>query len=264
MTGIGINPSEQTKLDDFAKAHKDKAWSTKGAHATRKNLVTKFKANLKNHLYRIAQTGHCCYCGSDLASHQRTYDVEHIIAKDNKSTVVFHLKNLALSCGTCNNKKKVKPVTKKSGVDPDNVFMDSDKYILVHPHLDSWEDHLCFDGYRRVIAKVQQDGNVSSKGKETIDICGIHGLNAMRLSYYFDCLRVSVQVNEDWESLYVALNTGATLKPKLKEFASKLLKDDSDPAVTQIKEALGSAFVADLVAESRGSSLKCSILEIPL
>ena len=66
-------------------------------------VVTSFKTELKATL-PIAQTGRCCFCRrlpyDDYAVH-----LEHFVDQGTHEAYRFEIRNLALSCGTCNVKK---------------------------------------------------------------------------------------------------------------------------------------------------------------
>lgn len=66
-------------------------------------VVTSFKTGLRASL-RIAQAGRCCFCRrlfyDDYAVH-----LEHFVDQGRHEAYRFEIRNLALSCGTCNVKK---------------------------------------------------------------------------------------------------------------------------------------------------------------
>ncbi|MGR6656446.1 hypothetical protein [Pseudomonas mosselii] len=65
-------------------------------------------------------------------------------------------------------------------IPPQEVPNSSSDYSIVHPHLDEWSAHLCFDALRRITPL-----NRDKKGAKTIEICGINYLNSARLADYF-------------------------------------------------------------------------------
>lgn len=67
------------------------------------NLVKQFKRELKFSL-RIAQLGRCCFCRRQLYDDYATH-LEHFADKDSYPQYSFEIRNLALSCGTCNINK---------------------------------------------------------------------------------------------------------------------------------------------------------------
>lgn len=66
-------------------------------------VVSSFKENIKSAL-REAQLGRCCFCRRRLGDNGDT-DLEHFLDKDYFEDFRFEIRNLALSCGTCNTKK---------------------------------------------------------------------------------------------------------------------------------------------------------------
>lgn len=232
---IGLTDDEYEQLKKLALNHKGHAWDTSTQSSPlnkeEKSLVTKFKKKLKDHLYSIGQGRYCCYCGIELHSHKATYDLEHVIAKDDRGNVVFHLKNLSLSCKPCNTNKSCKGVT-TSPSDANRVWQSSNKYILVHPHLDNWTDHLHLDEFSRVKSKI---GNISSKANNTIKICKIELLNIARLADYF-----SINKNKkSWGRFYASFYSGnkTDLNKKI-AFLNLLADSGTDPAATKIRDLL--------------------------
>lgn len=143
-----------------------------------KAVISRFKKEIKEHYYD-GQLRRCCYCSTELQHHKATYDAEHIMDKFGYPQFMFEYSNLAVACKICNRGKwtvdiVVKPLTAST---PPAL---SEDYLILHPHLDEWQDHLEFDRWNRVLAKPG-----SSKGKLTIQICKIYNLNAARLADHF-------------------------------------------------------------------------------
>lgn len=151
-----------------------KFWDEPGVES---EYVATFKQEVKRYYY-FQQTRRCCYCSRLLDDHGATYDAEHIIDKNTYPQFMFELNNLASSCKKCNGAKGVKPVLVSAHVT--GVPYSSSDYLIVHPHLDEWEDHLGFDPVGRII---RRDG--SEKGKNTIAICAIYRVNSLTLSDAF-------------------------------------------------------------------------------
>lgn len=70
---------------------------------SRTNRVNIFKENIKTAL-RKAQFGRCCFCRR-LMYHDYATHIEHFVDKDGYPAYTFEIRNLALSCGTCNINK---------------------------------------------------------------------------------------------------------------------------------------------------------------
>lgn len=81
---------------------------------------------------------------------------------------------------TCDGRKSNKNVLAHENSFPRSPPEKSEDYLIVHPHLDEWSVHLDFDRFERVVPK-----GGDSKGKKTIDVCGIHALNNARLANHF-------------------------------------------------------------------------------
>jgi hypothetical protein len=92
---------------------------------------------------------------------------------------MFELNNLAAACRPCNRAKGTKRALVNTAM-PAVVPTASSDYIIVHPHLDSWEMHLEFDDLGRIRSR-----GASAKGATTIDVCKITTLNAARLCRHF-------------------------------------------------------------------------------
>ncbi len=66
-------------------------------------IVTDFKTELKRNL-RTCQFGRCCFCRR-LLYDDYAAQLEHFVDKDSYPEHRFEIRNLAVSCGTCNVKK---------------------------------------------------------------------------------------------------------------------------------------------------------------
>lgn len=71
--------------------------------SSQSKVAIEFKTSLKIDL-REAQRGRCCFCRRFLFDDYATH-IEHFIDKDSFPEYTFSIRNLALSCGTCNFKK---------------------------------------------------------------------------------------------------------------------------------------------------------------
>jgi uncharacterized protein (TIGR02646 family) len=147
-------------------------------HEDYKKIVSSFREEIKDY-YFYAQGRRCCYCSIELQKHKLTYDAEHILDKSEYPEHMFDPRNLAAACKLCNGKKSNNPIS-KSGRRFEVLSRESEDYSIIHPHLDEWGDHLIFDSIGRIVAK-----GTSSKGIETIRICGMVALNVARLADEF-------------------------------------------------------------------------------
>lgn len=239
---IPFSEVEYVTLLQLAKKYSSDAWNPtyESMSGNEKKLVEDFKIALKNYLYKVGQGRYCCFCGSELSSHNGAKDLEHILAKNKKINLVFALNNLALACKDCNTPKGEKKVTVPA-IDEsknDKVFLGTSDYVLVHPHIDKWDEHLHLDEYRRVLPN---DERPDSKGSKTIEICAIYRKNAMRLADHFVWFGTDVQRYDDWVDFYSMVHTqivdGKRL-PELVAFAESFADalrspDDTDAAAIE-------------------------------
>lgn len=242
LSNIGISLGEINQLNALTMQHASGAWDlSEKSKLTleEKQLVKKIKNKIKHHLYYSGQGGYCCYCGHTIDEHKGSHDAEHCIAKDGKALLVFNTKNIALSCKPCNGNKGVMQTRIFTLNDElDEVSEGSDKYRVVNPHFDAWNDHLAFDKYRRVVAINNAE---FSKGRLTIKLFNIHRKNAMALADYFDIFRDTALERENWLDFYTrALSEDDSLKKtKYKKFLTKIINMPSDPAADGLRAALG-------------------------
>lgn len=127
--------------------------------------VTDIKMRIKKH-YISEQDEKCAYCKVDLhTKHAGVWDAEHIIDKDSFPMWIFEPLNLCISCKDCNCSKGNKVVTKS--LEYRNFPRKSENYIIIHPHLDQYSDHI------DVAVPGVTYRFKSEKGKKTIEICGL-------------------------------------------------------------------------------------------
>lgn len=126
--------------------------------------VKPVKAAIKAH-YIAEQKRVCCYCAGDLGtSNQGNWDCEHVIARSTHPRWLFTPGNLAVACKDCNLAKSDEPVlaNKRRKTWPTR----STDYVIVHPYLDRYDDHI------RWVGTVPRP-NGSLKGKNTIYMCDL-------------------------------------------------------------------------------------------
>jgi hypothetical protein len=141
-----------------------------------KPLLAKFRQAVKDY-YLLEQLRRCCYCSAELVGGNRTFDAEHILDKKTYPEFMFNLANIAVACARCNTRKSKRKVLHNDHPRPTTVPAATADYLLVHPHLDEWSDHLMFGEFRRISPR-----GGSAKGKETVRICGLDALNAARMA----------------------------------------------------------------------------------
>ena len=95
---------------------------------------SKVSIQIKRHVIERAQ-GCCEYCRNQIRFTNQSFSIEHIFPKvlGGKTT----LKNLALSCQSCNNHKYNKIVGQDSVTD--------EEVPLFHPREQQWEDHFAWN-----------------------------------------------------------------------------------------------------------------------
>lgn len=161
MINIGfenINPTPKLPIELTNPALSSYTWKS------RAKLVIQFKSFVKISLRKI-QKGRCCFCRRQL-SDSNDVDIEHFLEKSVATHLIFEVKNLALSCSTCNTNKNVSFLrmsgrlsmlrTKKSGTKVSvqqcigllgsfnsaaPIHLQS--YRWVHPHFDKYSEHIC-------------------------------------------------------------------------------------------------------------------------
>lgn len=92
-----ITPTPGYPTGTSAAKLKNKKWSSSA------KVATDFKEGLKISL-RKAQRGLCCYCRRHLYDDYAVH-IEHFVDKSSYPSYSYEIKNLALSCGTCNINK---------------------------------------------------------------------------------------------------------------------------------------------------------------
>jgi uncharacterized protein (TIGR02646 family) len=152
-----IDPTPDYPAEASAHALIGAAWDSEIA------VVKHFKAYLKPELRKL-QLARCCFCRrllyDDYAAH-----LEHFIDKAQYGVFTFEIKNLALSCGTCNGKKngffrKLSTRLKQSAKLSGKAFTSrcpvlttellagmpfpntEDAFRWVNPHIDEYSKHI--------------------------------------------------------------------------------------------------------------------------
>lgn len=129
---------------------------------SRAGIATEFRTSLK-HSLRIAQKGRCCYCRRRLGD-ERDTELEHFLEKAEFPQYTYEIRNIGLSCSTCNGMKNSRflrisnHLTRKAAAAgaanpsvlrspvvssaPIGNFDDANSYRWVHPHFDNFTDHI--------------------------------------------------------------------------------------------------------------------------
>lgn len=154
---VEFDDGETRRISDLVKSDEfeSDSWSRKD--------LDDIRAKIKKHYIDI-QGYRCCYCQmAILTEHGRAWDVEHVIARSTERKFMFEPRNLSVSCIECNQAKGSVEVTagKTRGFPAQ-----SERYKIVHPHFDNWEDHIDVVGEATYFA-------LTPKGKFTIYFCDL-------------------------------------------------------------------------------------------
>ncbi|MCA1197855.1 hypothetical protein K9B35_07740 [Sphingomonas sp. R647] len=127
--------------------------------------VTKATRDAIKDFYILEQDYRCCYCRRKVLSKNKgDWQGDHVIARDTHAQFMFEPKNLAICCRGCNGEKSNKNVLRNA---KRKTFpVNSDDYLIVHPHMDDYDDHIRWFG--QVCAPRK-----SNKGAKTIEMCGL-------------------------------------------------------------------------------------------
>lgn len=200
---LEISDEEYLNLQALAIDAGDVAWSPElPLTAIQCSSIVNYKLRVK-HVLRSKQGRICCYCGVDLQKNRDSYDAEHVLPKSRAPQFTFDVRNLAAACKPCNGAKGESPTTVPVNLERATLLpYVSASYSIIHPHLDEWKDYLNFDEFERVVPAELDTG----KGANTIAVCNIHRLNAMRIGDHFeDAFDGVVNEEDSWESLYAAI-----------------------------------------------------------
>lgn len=142
------------------------------------------KKYIKEHYIRI-QDFTCAYCKQRIeVKHNGIWDIEHIIPKDKYPKFMFSPLNLCVSCKDCNQQKSNKNILKNK--QRKTLPTETGDYLIIHPHLDDYSKHM------KILKSSLFFIPLDSKGKETIEVCGL-----LRFVFQFsDYGDVSVEVSQ--------------------------------------------------------------------
>lgn len=146
--------------------------------------VCRIRKTIKDY-YIIAQDYTCPYCKQRVeVNHNASWDAEHIIPKSTHPFFVFEPLNLCVSCKDCNNEKRDKPVLENNN--RRTMPNKSEDYIIVHPHLDEFGEHI------KIIELAGYYIPLTDKGRKTIEKCGL-----LRFSYKYANYGKTSQENKE-------------------------------------------------------------------
>jgi uncharacterized protein (TIGR02646 family) len=237
---LDISDDEYQELQALAIDAGDVIW-TPGLPLTEIQcaLIVKYKLRVK-HVFRSKQGRICCYCGVDLQKNRDAYDAEHILPKSLAPQFTFEVRNLAAACKPCNGAKGDHPTTVSVNLAASPLLpFESSHYSIIHPHLDEWDKFLSFDKFERIVPAEFDTG----KGAQTIAVCKIHRVNAMRIADHFeDAFDGLVNEEDSWETLYTTIysESDPAIQADYVEFLTSLANVFDNPTAIELLE-----FIAD-------------------
>ncbi|WP_102978431.1 HNH endonuclease [Chryseobacterium scophthalmum] len=206
---VAYSPEIKKRISDFLSRAdlKSTDWGEDDIQDIRK-LIRNYYRNL---------TKKCIYCRNEISIRSvKNCHVEHIIPKSKYLGFMFEPKNLCVICSDCNEIKNNKEATGTleevvKGRKTIKLYpRSSDRFLVVHPHFDNYEEHI------RKIGDIYID--LSTKGSYTIHICELNrklhkdGLESMALtrSQLFDLFNEIMTCN-NYTREFILMN-------KLKEY----------------------------------------------
>jgi uncharacterized protein (TIGR02646 family) len=130
-----------------------------------KTCLADFKKRIRTY-YQQKQHRRCAYCRTKVRESQASAEVEHIVPKSKKEKWMYETFNMCYSCKLCNTEKGYKKRI-LSNEDVTSLPQKSGDYLLIHPHIDKYSDHI------EIVDNVLYKG-ITNKGKKTISICGLN------------------------------------------------------------------------------------------
>jgi len=150
------------------------------------NEISNLKRQVKE-LLKQKQGQTCCYCCRDIQGEfNLVLDLEHVLPKSVYPHYIFTPKNIAVSCKRCNMQFKKKDddfvvdAFKFQGSNGEiRILFDKDAFLLVHPNLENWEDHLSYTHMQHNRQKISfyTIENNSPKGQYTYDYFELRSLS---------------------------------------------------------------------------------------
>jgi uncharacterized protein (TIGR02646 family) len=175
----------------------------------------KLKTNIKYH-YSIVQSDICAYCRTPIRFEGYGEHIEHIVPKSKKFKWMFHPENLCLACFGCNVKKKDENTLVNDFSMYGNQYLNfpkgSKNYKIIHPHYDSYSQHLNDD---KLICLPKKG---SLKGIETIKICKLN-----RFDLLYTRARLKNRSNRQLNSKLAGILTDMTVSKSERDVAQKMI-----------------------------------------
>lgn len=108
----------------------------------------------------VSQGLRCCYCQKyQHTDNNSRWDLEHVLAEGTYPQFFATVGNLVLACDKCNNAKKQKDALVETYQRPPTTLPSlPEDYIIPHPLLTNWDEHLTHTNYSVYFAKTDQGG----------------------------------------------------------------------------------------------------------
>lgn len=128
-----------------------------------KSTLSDFKRRVRKY-YKNQQNQLCAYCRMEVSSATSYFHIEHIVPKSVHPEWMYNPLNLCVTCANCNSAKNNKEVLNDK--DAKILPMDSFGYLIIHPHLDRYFEHI------EIVDGLLYKG-LTPKGTKTIEICNL-------------------------------------------------------------------------------------------
>jgi hypothetical protein len=109
----------------------------------------------------VNQDLRCCYCRRPLDGNARLWDFEHVLPEIDYPGFFAEPLNIAAACKPCNGAKGRRDPIRVPGI-PATVPDREADYIIPHPHLSNWDDHLGHTGLLVYERKTDEGANLIS------------------------------------------------------------------------------------------------------
>jgi uncharacterized protein (TIGR02646 family) len=147
-----FNKHELTYIKNFSKL--DRSFKKNAWKKFSDDEVKDIHKNIKQH-YIKQQKFRCSYCQNEiLVTHGLSWDIEHIISRDENPNFTYETLNLCACCKDCNQYKSNKTITYKNH---QSRYPKNEKYFKIpHPHLSIYKNHINKKG--NIYSPLTQEG----------------------------------------------------------------------------------------------------------
>lgn len=160
-------PELSSNLTDFCNSFiKEKKFTQTNFWGQENNLeLNLFKKTVKDHFIK-SQDYTCAYCRQKIkVSHNGSWDLEHIVSRDENPRWTLETINLCIVCKDCNGEKSnQKILNKKISIKVPTV---ENYYKIYHPHIDHYNEHIT------IVSAGEFYLPETKKGRATIKTCGL-------------------------------------------------------------------------------------------